>query len=149
MLLLIFLKVCLVWEVKIGVKFHGWIPCIKLHIKLIHKILSPNTKDTLNDNYSLPEPFEQILRSPQEANQHQAFVKAFLLLGFLMFLRSPSGKRLSRRLPLPNHYLLHQDNQEQQSQRLSIEREKQVKQQLLKCIKFKTMKIEKKTWQCE
>lgn len=68
--------------------------------------------------------FEQILKSPQEANQHQTFTKASHLQGFLMFLRNPSRKRPSQ-LPLPSRFLLHQDSQEPQSQRLHIVTEKQ------------------------
>ena len=78
----------------------------------------------LYNNHSLLEPFEQILKCPQEANQHQTFTKASHLQGFLMLLRNPRRKRPSQ-LPLPSWYLLHQDTQEQQSLRLHIVTEKQ------------------------
>jgi len=89
------------------------------------------------DNHSLSEPFEQILKSPQEANHHQTFTKAFNLQGFLMFLRNRRRKRASQLLL--NRYLLHQDSQDQQSQRLHIVTEKQ--HQFLKTSRFKTMEL--------
>ena len=91
----------------------------------------------LYDNHSLLG-FEQILKSPQEANQHQTFTKASHLLGFLMLLRNPKRKRPSH-LPLLSRYLLHQDTQEQQSQRLHIVTEKLL--QSLKSSGFKTMEL--------
>jgi len=89
------------------------------------------------DNHSLPEPFEQILKSPQEANRHQTFTKASNLQGFLMFLRNPRRKRPSQLLL--NRYLLHQDSQDQQSQRQHIVTEKQ--HQFLKISRFKIMQL--------
>lgn len=93
---------------------------------------------------------EQILEQPQEVNQYQTFIKAFHLLGFLMFIRRRSGKRPSQ-LPLPKLHLLQQGNQEQQGQKLRIVREKQ--HQLLNSSRFSQdseVCAEKKIWQhCE
>lgn len=94
------------------------------------------------DNHSLSEPFEQILKSPQEANHHQTFTKASNLQGLLMFLRNP--RRKSPNQLLLNRYLLHQDSQDQQSQRLYIVTEKQ--HQFLKTSSFKTMESVRKRY---